>query len=389
MKVVVVNYAYSAGVGDPDSLLSAYRSLTGWSEALARAGHSVTVVQRFHQDGLISRNTVEYVFCKDGAPRLRLSPARTHRSILRARPDIVHVNGLNVPFQTWLLRRRLPRTTAVVVQDHGSGEPVDSRPSSWRRLTNATGPRQAAKRVLMRAPDAFFFTAAGQARGWQRAGLIQADQPVYQVLEASTTMGPANRDASRRETGIQGDPAVLWVGRLNENKSPLTVLDGFDRSLERLPDAVLTMIYGTDDLLPSVKQRLRASPRLESRVKLLGPIPHERMSAFYSAADLFVLGSHHEGSGYALIEACACGLPPVVTDIPTFRMITAEGSIGALWQTDDAEACSRALISAFSCDRRAARQRVLDHFDRALSWTAVSQQASTAYAEVLARRRSR
>jgi glycosyltransferase involved in cell wall biosynthesis len=245
------------------------------------------------------------------------------------------------------------------------------------------------KRALMRAPDAFFFSAAEQAKAWQRAGLIRADQTVYQVLEASTAMRPVEQAAARRETGIDGDPAVLWVGRLNENKSPLTVLDGFARSLERLPDAVLTMIYGSDDLLPSVQQRLRASARLQGHVRLVGSIPHERMSAFYSAADLFVLGSHHEGSGYALIEACACGLPPVVTDIPTFRIITAEGSIGALWATDDAAACSRALVSTASRDRRTLRQQVVNHFERVLSWTAVSQQASTAYAEVFRQRSKR
>ena len=43
------------------------------------------------------------------------------------------------------------------------------------------------------------------------------------------------------------------------------------------------------------------------------------------AADLFVLGSHREGSGYSLIEALACGLPPVVTDIHAFRTLTGCG----------------------------------------------------------------
>ena len=49
------------------------------------------------------------------------------------------------------------------------------------------------------------------------------------------------------------------------------------------------------------------------------------------AADLFVLGSHREGSGYSLIEALACGLPPIVTDIPSFRSLTGAGVVGALW----------------------------------------------------------
>ena len=62
--------------------------------------------------------------------------------------------------------------------------------------------------------------------------------------------------------------------------------------------------------------------------------PHADMPAWFSAADLFVVGSHHEGSGYALMEACACGAVPVVSDIPTFRLLA--GGAGALWPPGDA-----------------------------------------------------
>jgi len=44
------------------------------------------------------------------------------------------------------------------------------------------------------------------------------------------------------------------------------------------------------------------------------------MASFYSAADLFVVGSHHEGSGYALMERARADSIPVVTGIPTFRL---------------------------------------------------------------------
>ena len=73
------------------------------------------------------------------------------------------------------------------------------------------------------------------------------------------------------------------------------------------------MIYSEDDLLDAVKERVRRSPSLADRVRLIGAVPHDQMTTFYSAADLFVVGSHHEGSGYALMEACACGAVPVVT----------------------------------------------------------------------------
>jgi glycosyltransferase involved in cell wall biosynthesis len=117
-------------------------------------------------------------------------------------------------------------------------------------------------------------------------------------------------------------------------------------------------------------------------------VPHDRLAAFYSAADLFVLGSHHEGSGYALLEACACGAVPVVTDIAAFRAITGAGAAGLLWPVDDAAKLAGALAAAARRDRRSERARIRAHFDRALGWPAVARQALSAYEQIVALRRN-
>ncbi len=194
------------------------------------------------------------------------------------------------------------------------------------------------------------------------------------------------RAEARQESGVDGDPAILWVGRLNANKDPLTVLDGLEQCARTLPGARLTMVYGEDDDLPAVQARLTGSAVLRSRVRLVGRVEHERMPAFYSAADLFLLGSHHEGSGYAALEACACGVVPVVTDIPAFRVITAGGSLGGLWQPGDASDCARVLADVASRDLRAMSARVAEHFGHALSWDAVGRAAVAAYRDVLSKR---
>ncbi len=111
------------------------------------------------------------------------------------------------------------------------------------------------------------------------------------------------------------------------------------------------------------------------------------MASFYSASDMFVLGSHHEGSGYALIEAVACGCVPVVTNIPSFRAITGNGVLGKTWSPGDIEDCRRALVDAASTDFVAARRSILDYFERELSWVAVAGRARRAYEDVIARKR--
>jgi glycosyltransferase involved in cell wall biosynthesis len=147
------------------------------------------------------------------------------------------------------------------------------------------------------------------------------------------------------------------------------------------------MIYGTGELLAAVRRRVNGSAALRDHVRLVGAVPHDRMAAFYSAGDLFLVGSHHEGSGYSLMEACACGAIPIVTDIATFRLLTGEGSVGALWKPDDAADCARALVEVARRDLDAERQKLADHFARELSWEAVGRRAVEIYSEVVHNRR--
>jgi glycosyltransferase involved in cell wall biosynthesis len=375
VRIALVNYAFDERLADPEALLERYSTLTGWSHALLAAGaERVTVVQRFHRDAVLTRHGVQFVFRRElSKPGRWKWPGRLHHAVAELGPEIAHVNGLTFPARTWLLRRALHPSTAILVQDHASGVPRAGGNTPWR------GAKRALLRRAMQASDAFMFSSAEQAAPWRDAGCIAPTQPVYEVLEASTDFKRIPRAAARQASGLEGTPAVLWVGRLNRNKDPLTVLDAFDRALGLLPGAVLTMVFSEDDLLPAVRDRLRTSAVLGRHVRLLGCVPHALMPAYYSAADIFVLGSHHEGSGYALLEACACGTVPVVTSIPAFRAITAGGAIGALWTPGDGSACARALAEVGRTDLLQASARVSAHFQRALTWEAVGLAAMRAY----------
>ena len=272
---------------------------------------------------------------------------------------------------TWRLRHLFP-LTPIVLQDHADRPP--RHPA-----------RRALSRVGLRAANGFLFAAVPQAEPWRAAGLIGAGQPVFEVMESSTRFAPIRRDRARAITGLRGRPALLWVGRLDANKDPLTALAGFARALPRLGDAHLTMLFHTEELRDVVERLVETSPDLRGRVELRGRVAHKQLAAFYSAADLFVLGSHREGSGYALLEAMACGAVPVVTDIPSFRVMTGGGAVGGLWRPGDADGCASALLRVVSADLEAERTLVLDRFRTELAWDAVGDRAMAAYRSVTQR----
>jgi glycosyltransferase involved in cell wall biosynthesis len=131
-----------------------------------------------------------------------------------------------------------------------------------------------------------------------------------------------------------------------------------------------------------VEQRIASDPQLRNRVTLLGRVPHEQVEQLMRAADIFVLGSHREGSGYSLIEALACGLPPVVTDIPSFRSLTGNGAVGMLWPCGDSQALGAALQAVAARTGSEARNAVHAHFERELSFDALGAKLAAMYAAV-------
>jgi glycosyltransferase involved in cell wall biosynthesis len=380
LRVVQLNLAFDARLATAGALLDAYHTLTGWARAMTAAGARVLTVQRFTHAAELSRGDVAYRFVVDGVrgvPRPWDRLERVAAAIAADPPDVVHVNGLMFPGAVQTLRARLPRQTAIVLQDHSGALP---RALPWP-LDRAVRARW--RRALAHA-DACSFTDGGLADRWHRFGLTDA-ATVLEIAEASTDISAVPRAAAVERTGITADPALLWVGRLTPSKDPLTLLHGLARARAQRAGARCWMIFDSGPLEPAVREMIASSPALRDAVIIVGAVPHERIADYYTAADVFVSASRHEGSGYALIEAMACGATPCVTDIPAFRQLT--GPVGARWAAGDADSCAAALRSVADAHRRD-REAVRRHFEATLDWRVIGRRTFAAYAAVASRRRT-
>lgn len=372
LRIVQANAVYDATARTADALLDAYHTLTEWSAAVSSAGGTVSVVQRFHTPTRLERGGVTYQFVKDSQPpwlSTRAAPAEFIAAVAEQTPDVVHINGLIFPEVTAAIRKAVGPGTAIVAQHHGGEFPIrgSGLVGFWQRRRWRNG---------LAGANALSFTAREQAGAWRAADVISG-QKILEIVESGTTLRSVDRARARTAIGMDGDPLILWVGRLTTNKDPLTVLDGLERALPELPSARVVMVFGDDTLIEAVDQRVRGSGTLHDRVVLAGRVPRDELPNYYSAADVFVSGSHFEGSGYSLIEAMSAGLVPVVTDIPSFRVIA--GDTGARWPAGDADAFARALLAVCASDRANQRARVLDHYRRALTWEAIAQRTLDEY----------
>ena len=118
---------------------------------------------------------------------------------------------------------------------------------------------------------------------------------------------------------------LVFVGRLEPQKN----LDALLEAVRHLN--VSLALIGDGSLTKSLKERFAD---LGDRVQWIGSLPNHELPKYLRAAKLFVLPSRFEGHPKALIEAMACGLPVIGTEVPGIKDLLRHGKTGWLCGTD-------------------------------------------------------
>jgi teichuronic acid biosynthesis glycosyltransferase TuaC len=119
---------------------------------------------------------------------------------------------------------------------------------------------------------------------------------------------PRDREAARQALGLTR-PTLIAVGNLVPLKRHHLMIE----ALAHLPDVEL-LIVGEGPEAAAI-ERLARERCIADRVRLLGRVSQDRLPAIYSAADILLLVSRHEGWPNVLLESMACGTPVVVSDL--------------------------------------------------------------------------
>jgi len=130
----------------------------------------------------------------------------------------------------------------------------------------------------------------------------------------------------RTRCGLPASPLVTFLGRLTVDKGVHRFLDAFSEALQRTD--LVAIIGGTGPEEASLRARIAGDPRLETRVRYVGPVAEEEKAALLAQTDLFVLPSTSDTSSVALLEAMACGAMVVAPDSGGAAEIVQDGLTG-------------------------------------------------------------
>ncbi|MEQ1622283.1 MAG: glycosyltransferase [Methylococcales bacterium] len=160
---------------------------------------------------------------------------------------------------------------------------------------------------------------------------------------------PVDKLLARQQLDLPEDAKVLIsVGGLVDRK-------GFHRVLEVLPallkqhPSLIYLIVGGPSPEGNIGERLQRQVNelgLTQHVRFLGALPSDQLKTPLSASDVFVLATANEGWANVFLEAMACGLPVITTDVGGNAEVVNDEVLGSIVPFGDSQALQAALSAA-------------------------------------------
>lgn len=309
------------------------------SLALAALGHRVTVVSERREPGWAAREQLDGVTLR----RLRVSvrPGRhiitavlalaVHLLVRGRGFDVFHVHQYGWAAAVSVVVGRIFRRPVVLKL---TGTEYDSILVALRRSHFA-----GILEWLHRSVDACLASSDRVAEEAEQFGIPRGR--IERIPNGVDThrLRPVHgegRTVLRKRLGVDGKTVVLYVGRLSQEKNPLSLVEAW-RQLGVL-DAATLVIVGDGPERGELEARVECCG---GSIRLVGFVSDPL--DWYQAADCFVLPSIREGLSNSLLEALACGLPVVSTRVSGSEDIFAAADVGVLVDHHDASSLADGL----------------------------------------------
>jgi glycosyltransferase involved in cell wall biosynthesis len=322
--------------------------------------------------------------CSSRLDRLRGLPARDFFRRAKSHFDLVHIHGLWRPSLQAILRESLKRSCPYVITPHGMFARWSLCQKPWRKKIALA----LSWRALTR--QSLFVHALTRAEANDFRALA-IDTPVELVPngffpeEMGELPAPGTFHAAHPE--LAGQRFILFLARLHYVKRVDLLVRAFSKVAKAVPDVRLVLAgpdCGTRGQIESLLKNLD----LGNRVHMPGPLYGPQKYAAMVDALCFCQSSVYETFSMSILEAMACGLPPVITRGCNFDEVGTSGS--GIVVDGGEEELGNALLKY--CNDPVARQEAA-RISRALvvekyTWPIVARQMLATYEERLRTRNS-
>lgn len=283
------------------------------------------------------------------------------------KPDLVHVH---VAMKAGVIALWLKRTMAVpfVISEHWSGfldearEKFEQLPFYFRSLW---------KKVMRKADGC---STVSQYLG----SAVKNKFPFIETVIIPNVVNTAIFYPSE----VEREPVkFIHISGLDDLKNPKEIMEAFKIVLDKYPNTVLEVFGSTKKAIVDFSDSLQ----LTGKVRFHEEVPQQQLVSELNQSVALILYSSYETFGCVLIEANACGVPVIVSDIPVFHENVQEPLNGFFVKPHDPVALAEKMIWAIKNRPLVNSKAVTAMTGSKFSYSVVGKQFSNWYKEIIAK----
>jgi glycosyltransferase involved in cell wall biosynthesis len=189
----------------------------------------------------------------------------------------------------------------------------------------------------------------------------------------------------RASEKIADKKQILWVGRHVPGKGVEYLIEAFSLVQKKIPGTHLVLV-GVGPEKMAIEDRIRKL-HLQSSVTFIDYLDNTELPGIYKNSDVFVLPSLMEGVPRTILEAMACGVPVVTTNLP--HLVGIVDGAGLVVPPKDPALLSNAILTILEDASLAEKmgRRGRNRIEREYSWEDTVAKTLTSYESVIANRR--
>ncbi|MBW1822597.1 MAG: glycosyltransferase [Deltaproteobacteria bacterium] len=300
----------------------------------------------------------------------------TLRRLMVSKPELVHAHWALPQGLTGIICKKVlgvPYITTVHGSDvHGLQYPL----------------LKALNRIVINNSDICTANSKASARKVYNIAGIEDTQVIPMGVDTKLFSRSEKVDIIRKKYEIDGD-VLLFVGRLIRWKGVYYLVKALPEILKRYPKTKL-LIVGSG---PEKRRLIQLSAELEikNRIVFIDEVLQEDLIPLYSIANILILPSimditgETEGLGVVLLEAMACRVPVIGSDVGGIKDIIIDGETGLLSEQKNPDSLAEKIISLLSDEQL--RKKVIENgfklVKEKFTWEAISDRFLNIYMEVI------
>ena len=253
------------------------------------------------------------------------------------KPDIIH-NQTSGPLALAIFRYAKKRNVPIVMTDHTYPD----------NLTQQVKLPKFAKKPINAAMNAYFMSFLRRSEyatlptKQAITDLLPKNHHSFKVpVEALSngidlshfTKGPASEEIYKKYAIPKNVPIVLYVGRIDPEKSLDILVNSFKKLIKEAPKAHLVMVG--DGTAREKLEKMIKRKKLDSQTHFIGRVIGDDLSQIYRTGTVFVITSKTETQSIVLMEAMASGLPAIAVNAGAVTELVKDGENGFIFEPND------------------------------------------------------